>query len=225
MGSDIQPVVEAESIAEPDEQVLIRLESDFAEDGSYGLRTLTVSKSTISILEPNGVRSLTMPIAEVKSARNEPLVGGGRMEIATVAGDIVPVISYSLTLAAKFSEAARGIEQLAKGEDLLIKLKDERLRCGRCNRLLPEKDGVCPACLHRGKTMLRIGKFLAPYKKQASILALLSFTTTLLSLVIPLIQGELIDKVLQPQRDLALLGQLMAGWLAILAISAVLAGC
>jgi ATP-binding cassette subfamily B protein len=222
MESEIQSGVDAIDATDPDEQVLIRLDSDFAEDGSYGRRTLIVTKTQVSIIEPSGVRSLTMPIAGVKSARNEPLVGGGRMEIATTTGEIVPVISYSLTLAAKFSEAARGIEQLARGEEFLIKLKEERLRCGKCDRLLPERDGVCPACLHRGKTMLRIGQFLVPYRVQAISLAVLSFATTLLSLVIPLIQGSLIDNVLRPQHDLALLWRLMGGWLLILAISAVI---
>lgn len=222
METEIQPGVEAEDALDPDERVLIRLDSDFSEDGSYGLRTLTVTRTNISILEPGGVRSLNLPIAEVKSARNEPLVGGGRMEIATTSGDVVPVISYSMTLAAKFSEAARGIEQLAKGEDLLISLKEERLRCGKCNRLLPERDGACPACLHRGKTMLRISRFLAPYKLQAALLALFSFTTTMLSLLPPLIQGALVDGVFTHQRDVTILVRLGIGWLAILGVTSLL---
>ena len=111
-------------------------------------------------VEASGATAFLMPIAEIQTARNEPLVGGGRLEITAKGGDILPVITYSQTVAAQFSEAARGIEQLAKGEPLSINLKPERTRCPKCGRLLPEKDGICPACVNRGKTMLRIAGFL-----------------------------------------------------------------
>ncbi len=209
----------------PLDDVLIRLVADFAEDGSFGHRTLEVSKEDVRVLEMSDARSFVIPISEIKTARNEPLVGGGRLEIVTKTGEILPVLSYSLTLSAKFSEAARGIEQLAKGEQLLINMKEERLRCVKCNRLLPEKNGVCPACVNRGKTMMRIAKFLYPYRKQAMYLALMSLaqlTTTLLNLVPPLIQGKLIDTVFKTHRELNTLWILMAVWLGVLTINAAL---
>jgi ATP-binding cassette, subfamily B, bacterial len=202
------------------DKVLINLEADFAEDGKFGKRTLEVTPELVRVHEANRAVSFQMPIAEIKSARNEPLVGGGRMEIVTKTQEIVPVISYSLTWAAKFSEAARGIEQLAKGEDLLITLKDEKLRCPKCNRLLPEKDGVCPACVNRGKTMLRIAKYLKPYKKQAISLALLGMVTTFLNLAPPRIQGDLIDGVLANHSDIKRLWILVAVWLGVLVVNA-----
>ena len=149
------------SVEKPTEN-LIQLEADFLEDGKFGRRVLEVDSDQVKVVESNGATSFQMPIGEIKSARNEPLVGGGRLEVVTKNGEIVPIISYSLTVAAKFSEAARGIEQLAKSESLSINLKQEKLRCSKCNRLLPEKDGVCPACVNRGKTLLRISKFLLP---------------------------------------------------------------
>jgi ATP-binding cassette subfamily B protein len=206
----------------PLDDVLIRLVADFAGDGSFGHRTLEVTNEFVRVLEPGDAPSFVIPIAEIKSARNEPLVGGGRLEIVTKKGDLLPVLSYSLTLSAKFSEAARGIEQLAKGEPLLINLKDQRLRCIKCNRLLPEKDGVCPACVNRGKTMMRIAKFMAPYRHKAVLLALMSLVTTLLNLCPPLIQGKLIDTVLKNHRELSILWELMACWLGVLVVNATL---
>src|SRR4051812_42924376 len=96
------------------EDVRIRLEADFAEDGSFGHRVLEVTREHVRVLETGDAISFQMPIAEIKSARNEPLIGGGRLEILAKTGEVIPIITYSLTLAAKFSEAARGIEQLAK---------------------------------------------------------------------------------------------------------------
>ncbi|MBV9467844.1 MAG: hypothetical protein JOZ57_01210, partial [Abitibacteriaceae bacterium] len=133
-----------EQVSAPD--VLIRLEADFNEDGYYGQRILEVTPESVRVLDWDDVVSFQIPIEEIKSARNEPLVGGGRLEITTKTGDLLPVVTYSLNVAARFSEAARGIEQLAKGEELSINLKEERTRCPNCKRLLPEKDGICPAC-------------------------------------------------------------------------------
>jgi ATP-binding cassette subfamily B protein len=220
---ELAPVVRQEKeIKETSDDVLIRLEADFAEDGSFGNRRLEVTQEAVRVIESNGATSCVVPIESIKNARNEPLVGGGRLEVVTKAGDLLPVISYSLTVAAKFSEAARGIEQLAKGESLLINLKEEKLRCPKCGLLLPEKDGVCPACVNRGKTMLRISRFMAPYKWHAIGLATLSLTTTLLNLLPPLIQGMLIDGPLRTHSDLPMLYTLMAGWLGVLVANSVI---
>lgn len=203
-------------LATPEEGVLVRLVADFREDGQFGERTLEITAEAVRILDPTGAVLMNVPVADIQTARNEPLVGGGRMLILTKGGDVLPVISYSLSVAAKFSEAARGIEQLAKGEPLSINLKQERTRCAKCNRLLPEKDGICPACINRGKTMMRISRYLLPYKWQAATLSALSLTTTLLNLLPPLIQGDLVDKVLTPSKDLQRMGWLMAAWLGVL---------
>jgi ATP-binding cassette subfamily B protein len=212
----------AETLSDPANTTLIRLESDLSHDGAFGNRILEVTPEVVRVLEPGGAPSCVIPLSDVKSARNEPLVGGGRLEVITQSGDLVALLSYSLTYAAKFSEAARGIEQLAKGEPLLINLKDEKLRCPKCNLLLPEKDGVCPACVQRGKTMLRISRFLGPYRVQAISLALLSALTTILNLAPPKIQGMLIDGPMSGRGEIGQLFALMAVWLLVLVINSVI---
>lgn len=201
---------------------LVRLEGDLSSDGSFGRRILEVDATQVRILEPSGAVSCLLPVSDIKSARNEPLVGGGRLEVITQTGELVVLISYSLTHAAKFSEAARGIEQLAKGEEFLITLKEERLRCPKCNLLLPEKDGVCPACVQRGKTMLRISSFLQPYRRQAWMLTLLSALTTVLNLIPPKIQGALIDGPMAGRGTVSQLFALMGIWLAVLVANSAL---
>lgn len=203
---------------------LIRLRADIGPDGGFGERDLIVTTDAVQVREASGALAFQMPMADIATARNEPLVGGGRLEITAKNGDILPVITYSQSVAAKFSEAARGIEQLAKGEPLLISLKDERTHCANCGRLLPEKDGICPACVNRSKTMWRIGGYLEPYKKQAAGLAGLSLLTTTLSLAPPQIQKLLINRVLAPPTGQhahpALLLPLIGAWLAILVVGA-----
>lgn len=212
---------EETSVSRQDD-VLIRLLADFADSGQFGKRTLEVTKENVRVLEPAGAESVRIPIHEIKSARNEPLVSGGRLEVHMKSGAVVPVISYSLTVAAKFSEAARGIEQLAKGEELMINLKEERLRCAKCNRLLPEKDGICPACVNRGKTMVRILGYMKPYRSRAAILAGCSFLTTLMSFVPPMVQAKLIDQVLVTHKNYTTMVGLLGIWLGVLVINSAL---
>jgi ATP-binding cassette subfamily B protein len=214
------PTVSAtKAVVQQESDVWVRLDADFTEGGAFGKRTLESTMTELRVLESGGAEILRIPYSQIKSARNEPLVGGGRLEVTTHAGEILPILSYSLTLAAKFSEVARGIEQLAKGEPLSINLKEERVRCQKCGLLLPEKDGVCPACVNRTKTLLRISRFLAPYRMQAVGLALLGLVTTGLNLVPPVIMGQLIDRVLKPQTNLPYMWTLLSVWIGVLAIS------
>lgn len=198
------------------DETLFLLEADLRADGTFGRRFLEVVTGEVRVIESGGAVSMRMPIAEIASARNEPLVSGGRLEVTTKRGEIVPIISYTLTVSAKFSEAARGIEQLAKGEPLSINLKQELLRCQKCGRLLPERDGVCPACVNRGKTLLRIASFMRPYKRQAVTMALLSLGTTVLNLAPPFIQGRIIDEVLASKGQISILWKLVAVWCGVL---------
>ena len=101
------------------DNVLIELHADFDPAGAFGSRTLRVTRHRVCRFWKGAARPRSqMPMADIKTARNEPLVGGGRLEITAKNGDVLPVITYSQTVAARFSEAARGIEQLAKGEPL-----------------------------------------------------------------------------------------------------------
>src|SRR6185437_13012675 len=87
------------------DDLLVELQGDFDDDGRYGKQTLQVTSTEVRVLDPNGACEFKMPIAEIKSARNEPLVGGGRLEITAKTGEIMSIITYSQTFAHKFSEA------------------------------------------------------------------------------------------------------------------------
>ena len=93
---------------------LIRLEADFAEGGEFGRRTLSVTQESVSVLEASGARAFQMPMSEIQTARNEPLVGGGRLEITGKNGDILPIITYSQTVAAGSAKRRAGLSNWRK---------------------------------------------------------------------------------------------------------------
>ena len=122
-------------------------------------------------------------------------LGGGRLELERD-GNATIFVLYSSSLAAKFSEVARGIEQLRKGEPFLINTELDQIRCEKCGRLLPEKNGICPACIRRLTTLRRIASYLKPYTGRAIILAVVSLITTFSQLIPPLITRRIVDDVL-----------------------------
>jgi len=199
---------------------LVRLESDFAEDGGFGKRVLEVTSSDVKVLDQAGTTLLQVPIAYIRTAKNDPLVSGGRLLIEMKSGEAIMAVSYSMTHAQEFSEAARGIEQLAKGQSLEINLKHEKTRCDKCGRLLPEKDGVCPNCINRGKTMLRLARFIKPYRSKGFLLLGTASCATLVALVPPALQGRILDGFNEGVRDPGFLFQFVSLWALVLVIAA-----
>ena len=178
------------------EQVLVRVRGDLGADGSYADTWVAVTGNRAVVLTADG-SAVDVPVERMRSVRTEPLVGGGRLEIERF-GEPTVAVPYSGTEAAKFSEVARGLEQLRKGEPFLINPELERTRCSRCGLLLPEKNGLCPACVRKWSTIKRIAAYMAPYKGRAAALALASVVTTGAELAPPLITKRLVDEVLVP---------------------------
>ena len=180
------------------EEVLIRVAADMVDGGRYAEQWVVVTPERALVVPAAGADgTVEVPISHMQSARTEPLVGGGRLEIERPGKPLVTV-PYSATAAPKFSEVARGLEQLRKGEPFRINPELERIRCDQCGRLLPEKDGICPACIRKWSTLKRISGYMAPYKGRAIILAVASIVTTGAELAPPLITKRIIDEVFVP---------------------------
>ena len=143
-----------------DEEMLICAATDFDPAGRFACQWIVVTRMRLLIVSERDGSPLIVPIKQISRVRSEPLVGGGRLEIERH-GEPTLLVSYTDSHAVKFSEIARGLEQLRKGEAFLIDPRIDRLRCDKCNRLLPEKDGICPACIKKGETLLRIARYLS----------------------------------------------------------------
>ena len=175
-------------------------------------------------LAPGVDGAVSMDLSEITDARAEPLVGGGRLEV-NWKGHFTPIIEYSSSLGAKFTEIARGIQQLAKDEPFAVTTDFPRARCQKCQSLLPDRERNCPRCVRKMAVMLRIASYLAPYKPLAAVLVLTTLGRALLNLTPPLISRTLIDDVLAPNvlesgvraptESLAMLAWLVAALVAV----------
>ena len=180
-----------------DEQTLMRVASDLNADGSYSQQWVVVTDRRILVYQADDA-GIEIPFEDLQLARTEPLVGGSRLELDRKNGPTV-LIPYSFTQDLKFSELARGIEQIRKSEHFAVRMQLDRVRCEKCSSLLPERDGICPACINRLAVIGRIAKYLSPYKGRAFVLALGSVLTTGAELVPPLITRKIVDDILVPQ--------------------------
>ncbi|MEE2658387.1 MAG: ABC transporter ATP-binding protein [Candidatus Latescibacterota bacterium] len=176
------------------EELLMQVRADMEVEGQFRTRWLAVSDSRVLVYAPDDGVINSVDLAEITLVRNDPLVGGGRLEVECRQAPTV-VVAYSSTMSEKFSEVARGLEQMRQGQPLAINTQLERIRCDRCHRLLPEKDGICPACIHKWSTLKRISCYIAPYKWKAVALAVASVITTGAELVPPLITMRIVDDV------------------------------
>ena len=203
----------------------IRVASDMDADGNYGSRWVVVTDRQVLVMS-EGDGDVSMPMTAVSGARTEGMVGGGRLEVERADGPPV-FVPYSNSLADRFSEVARGIEQLRKGEPFLVRTDLDRTRCETCGRLLPEKNGICPACLRRLDTLGRIARYLRPYWPRALAMALASVVMTFSNLIPPMITRRIVDDVLAPGEGvvaaldvrLRLLGWLVLGLVGVRVLS------
>ena len=222
------PAVERKihGVLSPGEEVLIQVNTDLEPDGRFGERWVVITSQRVLVmpaLGPDGV--VEVPIVKLRAVRTEPLVGGGRLEVERQ-NESTLWVPYSSSLAAKFSEVARGLEQLRQDQSLLVNPNLDRTRCAKCNRLLPEKNGLCPACVSRLATLKRIAEYLRPYKSRVAILAFSSILATLAELAPPLLTKRIVDEVLIPGAGssdltpyLSLLGLMVLGLIGVRVLS------
>ena len=175
------------------EDELIRVQADLDEKGDFGTQWVVVTGNRVLVQQNGAVQDI--PFSELELARTEGLVGGARLEIHRKNGPTVHV-PYSMTQAQKFSETTRGIEQLRKAQELFINANLDRTTCEKCGRLLPEKNGICPACLNKWATLGRIASYLKPYKVRALVLAFASIVATVAELIPPYVTKRIVDDVL-----------------------------
>ena len=192
-------------ILQPGEVVRLCVASDMVNHRTFGEKWLVVTDRRVLVFSAEESDDIAeLPLNTITSAKIEHLVGGGKLEVS-LDGEVFELLYYSSSLSGKFGEVAKAIEQLAKGEELAVSLEEEKVRCDKCGRLLPEKNGICPACLHKGAVFKRIVGYMRPYWLRVLVLAGLSFIIILAELVPPYLSKILVDRVLIPRQNLKLL--------------------
>jgi ATP-binding cassette subfamily B protein len=184
------------SVKEP---VRVCASADLLPDGSFGKQWLLITNEKVLVFTDGGVptKRLELTLSELKSPKVDSVVGGGVLE-ANRNGETIELVRYTNADAKKFSAIAKALEKWTKGEEAELEKEEER-KCPRCGLPLEEGTDVCPACLPKSKTLLRLVQYLVPHWKQAIGLSGMALLSTALSLVPPYLNEPLIDIVLAPK--------------------------
>ena len=187
-----------QNIKLPEEQAHIQVATDLIDDGSFGEQWLVVTDERLLVIPTEGADGVVeVPLKVIIETKIEELVGAGRLEVEHGKGEPT-YLYYSNSLSPKFAEVAEAIKQLTKGEAPALPTEMERSRCDTCGRLLPEKDGVCAACVKKWDTLKRIISYLSPYWGMVVILMIFAAANPLINLVPPLIVRHIVDGVITP---------------------------
>ena len=207
----------------PAEDPLIQVSTDMDHDGAYGRVWLVATADRVLVIpEAGSDGTVEVAIHDIARVRSEALVGGHRLELERNGKPAICLL-YSRSLGEKFAEVSRGIEQFRKGRPLRVNNELDRIRCDKCNRLLPVRGGICPACTSRVATLLRIARYLKPYWPSGLLLVVASILNSGAELLPPLITRALVDEVLvpvandsgDPEARVRLLGLLVLGLVTI----------
>jgi len=213
-------------------RTVIAVGTDLTIQGTFGEEWLVVTEGKLRVFEPGnvGLPRLEMDMGSITGSEIEGLIGGGAL-LVTQGRETQQVLRFSNACQKKFSHVARYLQDLAqyredrkngcekKPPPEIEHEKDEGTRCPTCRLLLPEGSNVCPACLNKGRVLLRIIKYLRPYWRETSFVWITMLIGLAIGLVPPYLTRPLMDKVLVPvvavpfEDRMKLLGLLVLGLL------------
>jgi ATP-binding cassette subfamily B protein len=159
-----------------------------------------------------------VPLAKAVEVKARETVGGGVLQVGFQAVEEgtppvrVDLLRFSRTHLVRIGDAAQLIEKMRQelagveqAAAIGIRRKRSRARCERCGRVLPPGSDTCPACVNKGKVLIRLLGYLGPYWKLSLLSLLASIGLTALALTPPYLMRLLIDEVLTPRKNAHLL--------------------
>ncbi|MEI8282570.1 MAG: ABC transporter transmembrane domain-containing protein, partial [Armatimonadota bacterium] len=201
-------------MSEPDPSSII-VESDLDSRGRLGRTTLTIENgvATRTELTPIGEETIgEYQIADLTNPRLEDLVDATAL-IADINGHSVELIRATNRQNLPLASLEKQLKALVAGKP--VPAADVEMRvCPKCGRPLPQYNNVCEACVHRGKTLLRLFGYTKEYRGRLVWGSLLSIGGMGLELVPPFLQMLLIDNALR-HKDAALFGRLILIYIAV----------
>ncbi len=198
-----------------DDPALLQVATDLLPNRRFGRQWVVVTQKRLIVVRHDGESNIVVvPMDEMAGVRTEEAVGGGCLAVDRQ-GEGPLLVPYTQSLIPKFAEVAEGIRQLSEGGDLSLPEEVERARCDACGRLLPEKNGICAACIRKWHTLRRLLRYLTAQPWRLASVVMLTLVSTALELLPPRITQHIIDDVLAPRTNIDLLVWLVFGLLGV----------
>ncbi|HLK57538.1 MAG TPA: ABC transporter transmembrane domain-containing protein [Chthonomonadaceae bacterium] len=171
--------------------------TDLNAEGAFGPEWLVVDSGKVYVFAPNGGQKAhllhVVPLAHIKEAKAEIQIGNGQIEVRTDV-ETIPLVRFSQAVVSEANSIARQINAMAKGKPPKVEnLEEKKKLCPKCKRVLPEDSEVCPACVNKRATLLRLFQFLKPFKWQAAGAVAILLSMSAVDVAPPWISGRIID--------------------------------
>ncbi len=196
----------------------LTIKADLDRNGAFGERWLVVDQTHVRVLQasPNAPApvELDLPLADIKEAKTERLVGSGALRLTLRDGQVLEAVRYTLGAAPAFQAAARVLSAYIKDEDpsdSLLADFDSKKSCAKCGDPLPEDTNVCPKCVDRKAVLLRLLSYALPYKSRVAVVVLLMLVGTFMTMLPLILAKRLTDDVLIAHRHPSWIGGIVLG--------------
>ncbi|NKB66019.1 MAG: ATP-binding cassette domain-containing protein [Candidatus Latescibacteria bacterium] len=199
---------ELAEVVAPEEEIRLAVTTDIKLDGQYGEAWLMATDTNLVAFSPDGGGPpdiVCLPLADIDAMEVREDLGTAALKVRTQErGATMAVFSKSLvpTLSDLPGQVERLVQQARPSlagkvlQGRLAGARAGRKRCDRCGQVIPRRYGVCPSCLEKSKLLFRLLSYAKPHWKLISFSLLLMVAATGISLTQPLLNGILIDYVL-----------------------------
>ncbi len=140
-----------------------------------------------------------LPESEKKEAGDSASVNDAVDHESATGGEDTALLRFSIGKAKEFQLLCELHEALREGKDTAAILDgaNEELHCPKCGQRYPSKKNVCPHCIPKRSTAVRLFRFFGGYKKQVGTILALMLALTGFEALMPKIGTEMLfDKVL-----------------------------
>ena len=182
--------------------------SDLSLDGTYGQSWLLVTDTHLYVADAKkGTKNpvYTVPLADIEGLKLRHFYGNALVEVSTTTKTF-DIIRFTNTRSEDFLRAVKVISELIKSvrpdadlgdTDRADAEKRPRVnRCPKCGKVLPPEMRICPECIDKRETFVRLIQYVKPYPKLWVLTLLLSLAATVTSLLPAYLQRPFIDNAL-----------------------------
>lgn len=199
--------VELARFLQSDEAIRLSVATDIKPDGMYGQLWLVVTNQRLLVFNPDypEVPLLRLSLSEIDAIKVQDFVGNAVLQV-NASGQLVDVLRFSKSLTYKFAEVVSRLEELIgqikpveviKAASRESPTPKKEKRCFKCGQPLPPWSDICPVCIKKTRTVIRLLSLLKPYWYLVATAILLTAVVALITLVPPYLTKVLIDDVLK----------------------------
>ncbi|MEZ5325200.1 MAG: ABC transporter ATP-binding protein [Verrucomicrobiales bacterium] len=174
---------------------LVCMVSDMDQAGDFAQAWLVVTADAVLVFDPKAP-ALRIALSDIDEVETDELFSAGRLVAKTSAGNAVSLISYSRNLVPEFAAAARIIDTLSQGRELIYP-DLEGPAMSESGVPLPRRGGHSPMDVPRWKILGRLAEFLVPYRGKVIALMVLIFISVLAQMATPLLTKYIVDGILR----------------------------